>query len=159
MPISVRPARSDDRQFIDRAGADSTITSISPIRPARAGDAAAAFRRAAQFCAERRDGLTLIAERDGERAGFVMLLFELTDDVTLQQQAFIVYMAVEPAHRRVGIARALLGAAEEEARARGASHLSLMVTEANEAARTLYERAGFLDERVQMTKKLDKAAR
>ncbi|HME82155.1 MAG TPA: GNAT family N-acetyltransferase [Candidatus Eremiobacteraceae bacterium] len=158
MAISIRRAQPDDREFIDSLGKQSASTSLSPIRPASPDAAATAFRRAAEFCADRADGLTLIAQRGGQRAGFLMLLFELTDDVTLQHQAFIVYMAVAPAHRRSGVARALLAAAEEEARARGASHISLMVTQANAPAKALYEQAGFLDERVQMTKSV-RAAR
>jgi ribosomal protein S18 acetylase RimI-like enzyme len=159
MAPTVRLATAADREFVDTTGTESAHSSVSPIRPASAHAAADAFLRAAQFCAERDDGVTLIAERDGVRAGFVMLLFDLIEDVTLQRQAFIVYMAVAPAHRRHGVARALLAAAEEEARARGASHLSLMVTQSNAPARMLYERAGFVDERAQMTKPLRQSAR
>lgn len=159
MSVTVRVAGAEDRDFVDQVGTESAHTSLSPMRPASEQAAAAAFRRAAQFCAERDDALTLIAERDGERAGFLLLLLDLTEDVTLQRQAFIVYMAVAAAHRRQGIARTLLEAAEEEARARGASHISLMVTQANAAAKSLYDRAGFLDERAQMTKPLGPAAR
>ncbi|HLN47394.1 MAG TPA: GNAT family N-acetyltransferase [Magnetospirillaceae bacterium] len=159
MAISIRRARASDSEFVDGLGMQSASTSLSPVRPASADAAATAFRRAMEFCADRNDALTLIAERDGQPAGFLMLLFELTDDVTLQRQAFIVYMAVAPSQRRSGVARTLLAAAEEEARARGASHISLMVTQANAPAKALYEQAGFLDERVQMTKPVRAAAR
>ncbi|MBV8083115.1 MAG: GNAT family N-acetyltransferase [Candidatus Eremiobacteraeota bacterium] len=159
MALTVRRATPVDQDFVNATGTQSAHTSLSPVRPASAHAAAEAFLRAAQFCAEREDGTTLIAERDGERAGFVMLLLDLTEDVTLQRQAFIVYMAVAPEHQRRGVARALLAAAEEEARARGASHISLMVTQANEPARMLYTLAGFIDERAQMTKPLRSGAR
>ena len=38
----------------------------------------------------------LIAERDGERVGFLLLLYDMPDEVTLTQQAFVAYTAVEP---------------------------------------------------------------
>jgi len=159
MGLTIRKAGASDQSFVDELGAHSAQTSISPLRAARAEDAAAAFARAVQFYKDRVDGETLIAERDGKRAGFIMLLYDLADDVTLARQAFVVYMAVAEQQRRFGVARALLAAAEEKARARGVSHISLMVTQANEPARSLYEQAGYLDERVQMTKPLDGSTR
>jgi ribosomal protein S18 acetylase RimI-like enzyme len=154
MAATVRPATPRDREFVDRLGRESAPSSLSPLRPASAEAAAEAFRRAVTFTADRADALTLIAELDGEAAGFLMLLFDLPDDVTLQRQAFVVYMAVRTASRKRGLGRALLAAAVEEARKRGVAHISLMVTEANAPARALYAQAGFVDERVQMTKKI-----
>ena len=52
-------------------------------------------------------------------------------------------IAVDPAYRRRGIARALLDAAIEESRSRGARRLTLRVFAPNAAARALYEAAGF----------------
>lgn len=52
-------------------------------------------------------------------------------------------LAVLPAHRRRGIARALLQAAEDAARARGCCKLTLEVLSGNHAALTAYAREGF----------------
>jgi ribosomal protein S18 acetylase RimI-like enzyme len=52
-------------------------------------------------------------------------------------------LAVAAAHRRQGVAGALLHAAVEQARAAGAERLTLRVLGHNRGARRLYERAGF----------------
>ena len=52
---------------------------------------------------------------------------------------------VAPERRRSGVATALSRAAEDEARRRGASRISLSVGIANHAARALYEKLGFTD--------------
>jgi ribosomal protein S18 acetylase RimI-like enzyme len=52
-------------------------------------------------------------------------------------------VAVLPAYRRHGIARALMDAALEHARMRGASRISLQVRNDNAGARHLYETLGF----------------
>jgi ribosomal protein S18 acetylase RimI-like enzyme len=52
-------------------------------------------------------------------------------------------IGVDPAYQRRGIARALIDAAIEEARDRGARRLTLRVFAPNTAARALYEAAGF----------------
>jgi ribosomal protein S18 acetylase RimI-like enzyme len=52
---------------------------------------------------------------------------------------------VLPERRRTGVATALTGTAEEEAKARGFDRISLSVGMANEAARSLYENLGFAD--------------
>jgi len=158
MPISVRPARLDDRAFIDELGVASAAETVSPLRVVPHHVAAEGFRKLFEYC-ETRSRAVLVAERDGQRAGFAILLFDVVDEVSQRTQAFVAYMAVAPPHRRRGVAMALLAAAEEEARRVGLSHLTLMVTEAATPARSLYAKAGFFDERVQMTKAIARAAR
>jgi ribosomal protein S18 acetylase RimI-like enzyme len=82
------------------------------------------------------------------------LIYDLPDEITLTEQTFIAYMAVEPEWQRRGIAGLLLAQIEEQARKRGLPYLSLMVTEENAPALALYERAGFNTERRMMTKAL-----
>ena len=53
------------------------------------------------------------------------------------------FFTVAPADRRRGVASALLAAAEQHARDRGARKLSLRVLSTNETAMRLYERLGF----------------
>jgi GNAT superfamily N-acetyltransferase len=53
-------------------------------------------------------------------------------------------LATAPEHRRHGVARALLAAAEDEARRLGLIRISLETEVANEPARRLYESCGFL---------------
>jgi ribosomal protein S18 acetylase RimI-like enzyme len=52
-------------------------------------------------------------------------------------------LSVSPAHRRRGVAKALLHAAAEQARAAGARRLTLRVLGHNTAARELYAACGF----------------
>src|SRR6202011_2262251 len=93
----------------------------------------------------------LIAEENGERVGFLLLLYDVPDEVTLTDQAFVAYAAVEPHARGRGAGRAMFAAADEYARAAGLRYVSLMVTEDNAPARTLYEHAGYATERRMMT--------
>ncbi len=57
-------------------------------------------------------------------------------------EAEILTLAVDPSHRRQGLARALLTAAIDSLRKAGAKWLFLEVDEANEAARGLYQSLG-----------------
>jgi GNAT superfamily N-acetyltransferase len=54
-------------------------------------------------------------------------------------------LAVVPEHRGKGIGRALLNAAEAQARRRGCGKLTLEVQDANQRARALYASFGFAD--------------
>ena len=96
----------------------------------------------------------MIARCDGRRVGFLLLLDELPDEVTLLPQGFVAYMAVEPDARREGVGAALLAAAEDEARRRKLPYMALMVTEENESARRLYDLAGYRTERRLLCKPL-----
>lgn len=154
MAITVRRAQPDDGAFIESVGAATADTSISHVRPADRRSVIASFQRLAAFCRDRNGVITLIAQSGTQRVGFLILLIDVPDEVTQAPQAFIAYMAVEPGARRTGAGRALLAAAEQEARQLGLPHLSLMVSNDNAAARRLYASAGFLDERTLMTKSL-----
>jgi ribosomal protein S18 acetylase RimI-like enzyme len=54
-------------------------------------------------------------------------------------------MWVEPRFRRAGVGQALIGAVLDQARAAGKRRVVLGVVADNDAARTLYARAGFVD--------------
>jgi ribosomal protein S18 acetylase RimI-like enzyme len=142
-----------DRAFIAALGRLCVMSSVSALRPTSERNAREAFDR---LCAivESQSHLTLIARQNGDRAGFLLLLDDLPDEVTLLPQGFVAYMAVEPDRRGYGIGAALLAAAEDEARRRGLPYISLMVTEENEAARRLYEGKGYRTERRLLCKPL-----
>lgn len=129
------------------------MSSVGTMRPAAEPLVLASFERLCEIV-EHQSHLTLIAERDGRRAGFLLLLDELPDEVTSIDQGFVAYMAVEPEHRRAGIGAALLAEAEREAKRRGLPYMALMVTEENAAARALYARAGYETERRLLSKAL-----
>lgn len=147
------PGSDADRAFVKDLGRRCVMSSISPLRPTSDANAREAFER---LCAivEGQSHVTLVARQDGERAGFLLLLDELPDEVTLLPQAFVAYMAVEPKLRGEGVGSALLAAAEDEARRRHLPYMSLMVTEENQAARRLYEGSGYRTERRLLCKPL-----
>ena len=65
------------------------------------------------------------------------------------------YLAVDPAHRRLGLGRALMDAAEEWLGARGVPKLNLMVRPENRGVVAFYEALGYaVEERVVLAKRL-----
>lgn len=152
--VAIRGAESDaDRNFVRMLGRRSAVSSVSTLRPASEVVLADAFERLFDIV-ERQSHVTFIACAGEERVGFLLMLDRLPDEVTLRDQAFIAYMAVEPGWQAKGVGSALLSAAENEARHRRLPHVTLMVSEENDAARRLYERAGYHTERRLMCKPL-----
>jgi ribosomal protein S18 acetylase RimI-like enzyme len=156
--IEVRRATPEDDRFISALGSACAASSISRIRMVPEGVVSLSFQRLLMFCRERPGTVDLIGEIDGQPAGFLILLTDIPDDVTQQDQAFVAFMAVGEEARRSGVGTALLRNAEIEARRLGLPHLSLMVSADNAAARSLYSAAGFVHERMLMTKALDEPA-
>lgn len=76
----------------------------------------------------------LVAERGGERAGF--LAFDVDGGV-----CEVVTVAAEPTG--AGVGRALMEAVHEEAAGQGCSELRLVTTAENTGARRFYERLGY----------------
>lgn len=142
-----------DREFVVSLGRRTAMASVGTLRPAPPHLVQGAFERLLDLV-ENQSHLAFIAEVDGARAGFLLLLDALPDEVTTLPQGFVAYMAIEPGRRREGIGAALLAAAEDEARSRGLPYMALMVTEENEPARRLYERGGYRTERRLLCKTL-----
>jgi ribosomal protein S18 acetylase RimI-like enzyme len=82
----------------------------------------------------------LVAERDGDLLGYVLVLFHGRTAL-----ARLYSMAVAPEHRAQGLGRVLLDAAEAVALDGGAAIMRLEVHPANFAAIALYRRAGYLE--------------
>ncbi|MCT9096621.1 N-acetyltransferase [Haloarchaeobius sp. HME9146] len=100
------------------------------------------------------DGDVLVDRVDDRIVGFVM--FERTSadlevDVT---RGVIQNLYVVPEYRGAGRGSALLDAAEEQLRERGADVVQLEVMAKNTEAREFYERAGYHDHRVVMEKRV-----
>ncbi len=80
----------------------------------------------------------LVAERRGDVAGYALVLFRRG-----ARRARLYSLAVDPRHRRAGVARRLLAAIERRARARGLEAVTLEAGAANRAAASLYRDMGY----------------
>jgi ribosomal protein S18 acetylase RimI-like enzyme len=133
------------------------------VRPASVGDLAAlaplfdAYRQFYGFPADpllsreylaarlaRAESLVLLAEdAAGQATGFCQMY--PTWDSLLAAPLYVLYdLYVAPANRRGGTARALMLAAQDLARARGAKKMELSTARSNLAAQALYESLGWV---------------
>jgi GNAT superfamily N-acetyltransferase len=88
------------------------------------------------------DSAILIAERDRRFVGFAQLYPSFSS--TVMKRLWILNdLFVTPAHRRGGVGRALMAAAEDLARATSARGLVLATQKTNATAKTLYEARGW----------------
>ena len=84
----------------------------------------------------------LVAEQDGVVSGYVRL--NQPGPLPSHAHALVINgLAVDPARQGRGVGRALIDAALDEARTRGARKVSLRVLAPNARARRLYEACGF----------------
>ena len=83
----------------------------------------------------------VVAELDGQIVGLAHL--QVTPTIELDRPAAkIGALAVDEAHRRQGIGRALMQAMESEARSRGCGVIFLTTSEGRDDAHAFYERLG-----------------
>ena len=152
--VAIRRGDEGDLPFILDLGKRIALTSVSPLRAAMKPLVDLSFEKLVDFIVAQ-SHVILIAQDDAAKpAGFLLLLDTLPDEVTLSPQAFVAYMAVEPAVHRRGIGRSLLNAAEAIARERGLPAIAMMVTEANDPALELYASSGYRTERRLLCKPL-----
>ena len=101
------------------------------------------------------DVAVFVAEREGEVIGYVYAGLEPRSWKELREACgFIHDVAVLETGRRLGVASALIDAAIEWLRARGAPRVVLWSADRNEAAQRLFERLGFRRTMVEMTREL-----
>ena len=93
----------------------------------------------------------LVAEVDGERAGFCFLETAV-DYFCGERHGHLGMIAVTDAAEGRGVGGALMRAAEAWARAQGYSRLTLNVFDGNERARRVYEKSGYRVETLRYVK-------
>ena len=93
-------------------------------------------RRAMRSFAEETGAVTLLAEADGELAGFCIAHLE-------EKTGYVVTLDVAPAWRRRGIARLLMEEVEARVRAEGGIGMALHVYTGNVGAMQFYEGLGY----------------
>jgi GNAT superfamily N-acetyltransferase len=107
--------------------------------------------RARTFLAERfanGESAVLLAERSGEAVGFTQL-YPVFSSVRTARTWLLNDLFVDAGARRGGVARALLAAAADFARERGAAGLMLETGRDNGPARALYRAAGWAEDETQ----------
>jgi RimJ/RimL family protein N-acetyltransferase len=137
--VEIRVATAADEAALaalDRATWSTLATPGPPPPPGR------------PFFGERsRPADVLVAVVDGAVAGYAHLGF--ADPVESNAHVLMLRgLAVDPARQGRGVGRALVTAAVDEARARGARKLRLRMLAPNAAARRVYEACGFVVEGV-----------
>ena len=93
-------------------------------------------RRAMRTFAEAQGAVAVLAEAAGELVGFCIAQME-------DNLGYVVTLDVAPAWRRRGLARRLMGAAEDRVRASGGVGMELHVFKENVAAMQFYEGMGY----------------
>jgi ribosomal protein S18 acetylase RimI-like enzyme len=153
MPLILRPASADDREFL-AALADRLADFETP-----------AWRPPAQVAAgDRRDLLAaldapppgsalVIADLDGVPAGCLHLVTRI-DFFTERPHGHISVIAVTKQAEGRGVGHALMDHAERWSRDRGYDHLTLNVFPGNARALAFYDRHGYLLELISMRKDL-----
>jgi GNAT superfamily N-acetyltransferase len=81
----------------------------------------------------------LVADLDGAIAGICTVYYDI-DSVRFGRRAWVEDLAVDPERRSQGIGKALLDAAKDWGRERGASHLELDSAVVRADAHRFYER-------------------
>lgn len=150
--IRIRPAAAADEVLLIELAARLTAFDLPPwrkpsdIATADAREMMEAVRGAAP------DNEVLIAERAGVPVGCLHVL--ATTDFFGTRHAHISVLATTQAAEGSGVGRALLQHAEQWARRRALSLLTLNVFAANDRARRFYDRAGLTPEIMKYVKPL-----
>jgi ribosomal protein S18 acetylase RimI-like enzyme len=104
---------------------------------------------------ERDDVVIFVAERAGTAVGYVYAGLEPQSWKELREAAgFIHDVAVEKSSRQTGVATALIDAAVEWLRSRGAPRIVLWTAEKNVDAARLFSRLGFRKTMIEMTREV-----
>ena len=114
-----------------------------------------------QFRCRSCDGRILVADIDGDIAGYVTLLNRLQSDELHEgdtEYGLIADLVIKEKHRGAGLGRKLMEAAEAAAKAYGVRWLRVSVMSANDSARRLYSTSGFSELYAEFEKDLGEKA-
>ncbi len=100
------------------------------------------------------DVISILAEEEGKVLGICFVILRKRSMMVNMITAYMDDLCVKKEAQRKGIATALFQRAEEEAVARGAKRLDLMVWEFNQGAVEFYKSLGMTEQRYILEKKL-----
>jgi GNAT superfamily N-acetyltransferase len=132
-PLTIRLATFEDAPELDRLNAAFNESSDGAENIAR------------RLADPRRVDLPLLAEVDGQRAGFACLRV-VPNLFYPVMYAELTELYVEPAFRRRGVGRALVAYAEALAREQGAHGMKILTGDDNEEGHGLYRAMGYQDD-------------
>lgn len=155
---TVRQAGPEDIQAVIDLAVEMVVYSVSPLRPTT-HEEVRKYRRADLEALETaigkpHAGVFLAETAEGMMIGHVIVFGGQRDSSTGETQAWVFDLAVRREWWGRGIGQQLMEAAEQFARTQNCERLGLGVTIANERAVRFYQELGYLEERVQMVKKL-----
>ena len=157
-PFVIRPATDQDTAALGRLGAllMRTHYAFDSKRFLEPGaNAESGYGRFLRSQLNEEDAVILVAERNGRVVGYVFAGLEPMSWKELRDACgFIEDVAVEESDRRTGVAMALIEAAIDWLRSRGAPRVMLWTAERNPAAQQLFERLGFRRTMIEMTRDL-----
>jgi GNAT superfamily N-acetyltransferase len=133
--VPIRPARPDEVDAV--VAAYEWLFAPPGSKPPMWDERAATERLLAAVASDGTE--VFVAEIDGAIAGFCTVYDDI-DSVRFGHRAWVEDLAVDPAQRSRGIGKALLDAAKDWARQRGASHLELDSADSRPDAHRFYER-------------------
>lgn len=157
--ILIREYRPDDAAQVERCFIElqDYERSIEPLR----AEGKDVFRKYLDFMfarAEETGGVVFVAESDGEVVGFASLWLRVAENEAVNaagEYAYLSDLVLMPEFRGRGLGYELLRTVEARAVAQGATRLKLGVLAGNDPARRLYEKFGFRESEVYMSKTLD----
>lgn len=152
--MHLRPARPADEAAIVALTARLADFPLPPTRTAREIQVADHPMLLSQLADPRDDVLFLVADDAGSLVGAVFANTR-TDYFTHSRHAYVEVLAVAEAAAGRGIARALMEAVEEWARAKRYGKVELSVFAANQRARGLYEHLGYDAEIMRYARRID----
>ena len=150
----MRDYRTSDRSAILDLSERFTEFELPPWRTKREIDETNREALAAALDAATCGSVVLVAAREGAFAGFIHLQTK-TDYFTKENVGYVADIAVHPSHEGMGVAGRLLEAGQVWAKGNGLNTLTLQVFDGNDRAARLYEKAGFMREVVQYTKRVE----
>lgn len=159
--MRVRRGNIRDWPFIFNLSCSAAEDSISPWRKQSVEETLSYRRKCTKglwVWIQQTGSVLFIAENEEKAIGYLILHPGNIEEITGLPQGWVMDIAVLPAYRGRGAARALLKEAEDYCRGTGLSYLGLAVSSHNIKALSLYESLGFVEERKLMVKVLKEGA-
>lgn len=121
----------------------------------RNSGAVAKYRKFIDKNVRSRDAIVFIAEIEGKTAGYILNMIEDTIPIfKVRKLGYISDLYVRKPYRGKGVSSAFMNEAVKWFKKKNIRHLSIKVQAGNPLARKIYQKWGFIDQHIEMRKKL-----